>query len=72
MLGVLSSYTAPGMAHLLPHQHLAYEGNASLDVTVDGQPSSTLEQRLVILAGHGGIAISRDARVLMTIGCPGD
>ena len=72
MLGVLPSYTALGMPSLLPHQRLAYKGKASLEVTVDGQPSSTLEQRLVILAGHGGIAISRDARVLMTIGCPSD
>ena len=61
MLGVLPSYTALGMASLLPHQRLAYKGNASLDVTVDGQPSSTLEQRSTILAGHGGVAISRDA-----------
>lgn len=61
MLGVLPSYTALGMASLLPHQRLAYKGNASLDVTVDGQPSSTLEQRSAILAGHGGVAISRDA-----------
>lgn len=61
MLGVLPSYTALGMASLLPHQRLAYKGNASLDLTVDGQPSSTLEQRSAILAAHGGVAIGRDA-----------
>ena len=61
MLGVLPSYTALGMASLLPHQRLAYKGNASLDVTVDGQPSSTLEQRSAILAAQGGAAIGRDA-----------
>lgn len=61
MLGVLPSYTALGMASLLPHQRLAYKGNAGLDVTVDGQPSSTLEQRSAILAAHGGVAIGRDA-----------
>lgn len=61
MLGVLPSYTALGMASLLPHKQLAYKGNASLDVTVDGQPSSTLEQRSAILAAHGGVAIGRDA-----------
>jgi uncharacterized protein (TIGR02687 family) len=61
MLGVLPSYTALGMASLLPHQRLAYKGNASLDVTVDGQLSSTLEQRSAILAAHGGVAIGRDA-----------
>lgn len=61
MLGVLPSYTALGMASLLPHQRLAYKSNASLDVTVDGRPSSTLEQRSAILAAHGGVAIGRDA-----------
>lgn len=61
MLGVLPSYTALGMASLLPHKQLAYRGNASLDVTVDGQTSSTLEQRSAILAVHGGVAIGRDA-----------
>ncbi|WP_374657153.1 BREX-1 system phosphatase PglZ type A [Inhella sp.] len=61
MLGVLPSYTALGMASLLPHKQLAYKGNASLDVAVDGQPSSTLEQRSTILAAHGGVAIARDA-----------
>ncbi|CAN7771208.1 BREX-1 system phosphatase PglZ type A [Variovorax sp. LjRoot290] len=61
MLGVLPSYTALGMASLLPHKQLAFKGNASLDVTVDGQPSSTLEQRSAILAAHGGVAIGRDA-----------
>jgi len=61
MLGVLPSYTALGMASLLPHKQLAYKGNASLDVTVDGQPSATLEQRSGILAAHGGVAIGRDA-----------
>lgn len=61
MLGVLPSYTALGMASLLPHKQLAYKGNASLDVTVDGLPSSTLEQRSTILAAYGGVAIGRDA-----------
>jgi len=61
MLGVLPSYTALGMASLLPHQRLAFKGNGSLDMTVDGQPSSTREQRAAILAGHSGVAISRDA-----------
>jgi uncharacterized protein (TIGR02687 family) len=61
MLGVLPSYTALGMASLLPHLRLAYKDNAGLDVIVDGQPSSTLEQRSAILAMHDGVAIGRDA-----------
>lgn len=60
MLGVLPSYTTLGMASLLPHKTLAYKTNAALDVTVDGMPSATLEQRSAILAKHGGVAIGRD------------
>jgi uncharacterized protein (TIGR02687 family) len=60
MLGVLPSYTTLGMASLLPHKTLAYKNNPTLDVLVDGQPSTTLEQRSAILARHGGVAISRD------------
>jgi uncharacterized protein (TIGR02687 family) len=61
MLGVLPSYTALGMASLLPHERLAYKTNASLDVSVDGQAANTLEQRSAILSAHGGIAIGKDA-----------
>jgi hypothetical protein len=45
MLGVLPSYTALGMAALLPHQALAYKESANLDVLADGHPVATLEQR---------------------------
>ena len=61
MLGVLPSYTTLGMASLLPHKALAYKSNATLDVTVDGLPCATLEQRSAVLARHGGVAIGRDA-----------
>jgi uncharacterized protein (TIGR02687 family) len=60
MLGILPSYTTLGMASLLPHKQLAYRNNAALDVTVDGMPTATLEQRSAVLAQHGGVAISRD------------
>lgn len=60
MLGVLPSYTALGMASLLPHATLAYKANANLDVTVDGMPTATLEQRSAVLARFGGVAIKRD------------
>ena len=36
-LGVLPSYTALGMASLLPHKTLAYKANG--DVLVDGKPT---------------------------------
>lgn len=60
MLGVLPSYTALGMASLLPHESLAYKTNANLDVMVDGMPTATLDQRSAILARFGGIAIKRE------------
>jgi hypothetical protein len=45
MLGVLPSYTALGMAALLPHKSLAYKVSNSVDVQVDGQTVATLDQR---------------------------
>ena len=60
MLGVLPSYTALGMASLLPHKTLAYKANDGLDVLADGHGTATLDQRSAILAGEGGIAIGRD------------
>jgi len=57
MLGVLPSYTALGMAALLPHQTLAYKETANLDVLADGNMVATLEQRNEHLLRFGGIAI---------------
>ena len=51
-LGVLPSYTALGMASLLPHQTLAYKG---IDVLVDGK-SSIASERDAILQTVGGMA----------------
>ena len=66
MLGVLPSYTALGMAALLPHQTLAYKENANLDVLADGHPVATLEQRHEHLKPFGGIAVK--AEDLMALG----
>lgn len=55
-LGVLPSYTALGMASLLPHQTLAYQGT---DVRVDGKSSSASE-RNTILQTVGGLACKYD------------
>ena len=41
-LGVLPSYTALGMASLLPHKTLAYKPDG--DVLVDGKPTSSTER----------------------------
>ncbi len=63
MLGVLPSYTALGMAALLPHNTLAYKSN--LEVLVDGKPSSGLEQRSKILSGYEGVAVRADDLMAM-------
>jgi uncharacterized protein (TIGR02687 family) len=55
-LGVLPSYTALGMASLLPHKTLAYKGT---DVLVDGKSSSAGE-RDGILQTVGGLACKCD------------
>jgi uncharacterized protein (TIGR02687 family) len=66
MLGVLPSYTALGMAALLPHQTLAYKEGANLEVLADGHSVATLEQRSDHLKAFGGIAVK--AEELMALG----
>jgi uncharacterized protein (TIGR02687 family) len=55
-LGVLPSYTALGMASLLPHKTLTYKGT---DVLVDGK-SSVASERDGILQAVGGLACKCD------------
>jgi uncharacterized protein (TIGR02687 family) len=55
-LGVLPSYTALGMASLLPHKTLTYKGS---DVLVDGK-SSIASERDGILQAVGGLACKCD------------
>jgi uncharacterized protein (TIGR02687 family) len=55
MLGVLPSYTALGMAALLPHQQLTYTADAA--VLIDGRPTAGLEARKKLLEAVGGTAI---------------
>jgi uncharacterized protein (TIGR02687 family) len=66
MLGVLPSYTALGMAALLPHQTLAYKEGANLDVLADGHSVASLEQRNDHLKAFGGMAVK--AEDLMALG----
>ena len=54
-LGVLPSYTALGMASLLPHSKLEYTEKG--DVLADGKPTASLEQRDGILDAAGGMAV---------------
>jgi uncharacterized protein (TIGR02687 family) len=62
-LGVVPSYTALGMASLLPHQTLSFKPNG--DILVDGKPTSSTEQRGAILDGVEGIACKADELVAM-------
>lgn len=59
-LGVLPSYTALGMAALLPHQKLDYKIGANLDVTADDESTTGFANRTQILARVNGIAIKYD------------
>lgn len=62
-LGVLPSYTALGMASLLPHDALSY--NRKGEVLVDGKRAASTEQRSAILAERQGVAIRADALLAM-------
>ena len=57
MLGVLPSYTALGMAALLPHSKISFSDKG--DVLVDGQ-SSAAPNRSAILAKKNGIAVKAE------------
>lgn len=65
MLGVLPSYTALGMASLLPHHTLAYRTNSNLDVMADAAVVSTLEQRSAHLGRYQGVAVKADELLSM-------
>jgi uncharacterized protein (TIGR02687 family) len=62
-LGVLPSYTALGMASLLPHQSLTYHDNGS--VLVDGHATASLEQRSAVLGAVNGVAIRAEELLAM-------
>ena len=59
MLGVLPSYTALGMAALLPHKSMKYDPDSGV-LQVDGLPCSSFQDRSKILAKREGIAIKAD------------
>jgi uncharacterized protein (TIGR02687 family) len=66
MLGVLPSYTALGMAALLPHKTLSYKVGNTVEVQVDDQTVATLDQRNEHLKSVGGLAIK--AEDLLSLG----
>jgi uncharacterized protein (TIGR02687 family) len=62
-LSVLPSYTALGMASLLPHQAVAYKPTG--EVLVDGKLASSLPLRSEILATVEGVAIKGEDLLAM-------
>lgn len=62
-LSVLPSYTALGIASLLPHTKLSL-GKDGI-VSVDGKSSAGLENRGKILAGHSGGSVRADDLMAM-------
>jgi uncharacterized protein (TIGR02687 family) len=64
-LGVLPSYTALGMASLLPHREYGYKDDSD-QVLVDGQSCASLEHRGAILSGVDGIAVKADDLLAMS------
>jgi uncharacterized protein (TIGR02687 family) len=63
LLSVLPSYTALGMAALLPYKKLGYKDNG--DVLVDDKPVVAHAQRQDIMAGVGGMAVKADELTAM-------
>ena len=59
MLGVLPSYTALGMAALLPHKSISFKEMTDA-ILVDGQSCADFEQRSKILMQHKGVAVRAD------------
>ncbi len=57
-LGVLPSYTALGMASLLPQRSLSYSECG--EVLIEGRPTASLEQRGAILESVKGIAMKAE------------
>ena len=62
-LGVLPSYTALGMASLLPHSKLEYTEEGG--ILADGKPTASLEQRDEILSTRGGMAVKANLLLAM-------
>ncbi len=63
-LGVLPSYTALGMAAILPHEQLSYKENGNVEV--DRLPADTLDQRAAILGKVNGTALKSTELLAMS------
>ena len=56
LLGVVPSYTALGMASLLPHDKITYDSDTG-DLHIDGQLCASYQDRCKVLQKHEGVAI---------------
>ena len=65
-LGVLPSYTALGMASLLPHDKLDYKHTSNLDLMADGQVVSSFIERAKALGKVQGTAIKVEDLIAMS------
>lgn len=67
MLGILPSYTALGMASLLPYESLDYRlTNSGVDVVADGTSTAGIPNRNTILCKYNGKAIKYDQLMSMS------
>lgn len=67
MLGVLPSYTALGMASLLPYESLDYKvTNSGVDVVADGTSTAGTPNRNAILGKYSGKAVKYDQLMSMS------
>ena len=64
MLGVVPSYTALGMAALLPHKRLSFKPGG--DIAVDEKPAGSTDQRAAILSAYEGTAVKADELMVMS------
>ena len=64
MLGVVPSYTALGMASLLPHKRLSFKPGG--DIAVDEKPAGSTDQRAAILSVYEGTAVKADELMVMS------
>ncbi|MFP3983859.1 MAG: BREX-1 system phosphatase PglZ type A [Desulfurivibrionaceae bacterium] len=64
MLGSLPGYTGLGMASLLPHREMTFTSGG--EITVDGQPAASIQQRSQILARYEGCAVKAEELLAMS------
>ncbi len=67
MLGVLPSYTALGMAALLPHESIKFKEEAGDTILIDEMPIASIDQRAALLNKWKGTAIKAENLLAMNM-----